>query len=264
MSWLTKAFDKISEAFGSKSAGGSEEECPLKKTGLLVAALYKHDRQPAADVIIDIKGQTPFNKKTDTDGLAMFKPVEPDTYTIESILSDDHIGDFKAPDSKTETVTLGNCPIHIVHILKLARPKIRLEWEETNESVPGVGVVFSEINCDLGETRQGDGISELKIDQPGIDPGTYSVDFTLEGDTFEFCEVLENSTPVTLNAGCRETFTYQVRKTWISFVVKDQFNNSVSGIEYVLRTRTEQPSRREHSKKKNFMKKDLPANTSLH
>ena len=87
MSWITDAFAKAKKALGFKDAGEPTQKCPLAETGLIVAVGRQNLKtamdEPVEGAIVDIAGKSPFSKKTNQDGVASFKPVEPDTYTIK-------------------------------------------------------------------------------------------------------------------------------------------------------------------------------------
>lgn len=234
MKWLKKARNKIKKVFGKKDTGSSKGKCPLAETGLLVAVVRVDNRRGVKGAIVDIQGKTPFNKKTDDDGLALFKPLEPDTYKIEVTLPDSLDDTFIKPQGRTQAVTLGNCPICVIHVDRCARPKIKLQWQETQKPVGGVGVTIPGTDHDFGDTAPADGTAQLSQDQPGIPPGTYTLNFNRKTKELVNAEVIDADKPIKLPSGCRDTFTYEMRKSWVEFVIYDQFNSLVSDMEYTL------------------------------
>ncbi|HUT47256.1 MAG TPA: hypothetical protein VMX36_13310 [Sedimentisphaerales bacterium] len=234
MDWLKKALKKVEKSFGRKDKSKSKQKCPIAETGLLVAVVRTDNRRVVKEAIVDIQGKTLFNKKTDDDGLALFKPLEPDTYKIEVTLPDSLDDTFIKPQEKTQAVTMGNCPICVMHVDRCARPRIKLQWQETKKPVGGVGITIPGTNHDFGETTPADGKAQLQSDQPGILPGTYTLHFNLKSKDLVNAEVIDANKPIKLPSGCRETFTYELRKSWVEFVINDQFNTLVSDMEYTL------------------------------
>ena len=120
MSWLSKAYEKVKKSFGKKDAESAKEKCPKKDTGLLVVVLRKENRKPIEKAAVLIKGKTGSSKRTDKDGIAFFKPVEPDAYEIDVTLPRDMSEDYEKPEAGKQTVGEGSCPIKVVHAKPLA------------------------------------------------------------------------------------------------------------------------------------------------
>ena len=130
MSWITDALEKAKQALGFGDAGGSKGKCPLQETGLVVV-VEREDLTcpigaPAEGVIVDISGKSPFSKKTNKDGVASFKPVEPDTYKIKLKLPPSLADDYQEPGVEEEGVTLGQCSTHLVEIVPLVNLKVKV------------------------------------------------------------------------------------------------------------------------------------------
>ena len=126
MNWLTTALNKIKKAFSKKDAGSSKGKCHLAETGLLVAVVRGDNRRIVKDADVMIDGASGTNKKTDNDGLALFKPLEPDTYKINVTLPGHMADSFEKPEQEQEAVSLGSCPVHVIKVLPLSTLKVRV------------------------------------------------------------------------------------------------------------------------------------------
>ena len=173
MSWLDKAWGKIANAFGNKSAGGSKEKCPLEETGLAVIVMRVDGNEPVQGAIVDIKGKTPFSKKTDDVGLALFKPVEPDNYGIKVTLPKNLADTHEEPAAECEPVALGAESTHVIPVLPLASIKVKVLTNRKTNKEKNLDGVTIHIETTDGKT---------KLDQKTKPDGTVKFEKLGEGE----------------------------------------------------------------------------------
>ena len=179
MGFFKDALDKVKKAFGSKDTGGSTQPCPLKETGLAVVVVREDTQEAIADAIVDIKGKSPFHKKSDAQGVALFKPVEPDTYSVTATLPNSIKKDFSPPDATQAGVTLGDCPIHVVNVRPLVPLKIKVvQRGNLSRTFPdaGVEIVSGPVLKGTKKTAAG---AEAIAEFGSAPPGEYGVKITL-------------------------------------------------------------------------------------
>ena len=104
MSWLSKALAKLKRKKNNEKVGETTAECPLKETGLLVMVMRGSNGEPFEGATVNIAGQgtgASHSKKTDNLKVALFKPIEPDTYDIDVTLPEEFADDYEAPRNRT-------------------------------------------------------------------------------------------------------------------------------------------------------------------
>lgn len=103
----------VDDAGPARRVDDDTEQCGLPETGLYVI-FYKGDTQEVlAGKVVQIKGRSPFSKQTDGDGVAKFKPVEPDTYRVQGVLPQNMRDDYEVREAGQE-VRLGQSPMLLV------------------------------------------------------------------------------------------------------------------------------------------------------
>lgn len=180
MGLLSDILAKTKKAFSSKKADQSTEDCPLKKTGVLVTVVKQENNQTIADAIVDISGKSPFTKKSDPDGVALFKPVEPDTYEINITLPADIKDDYEIVETQSQSVPLGSCPIHIVFVKKRAKLKVKVfEQTDTTDYIGNATVsIEGSETYPSQQTSATDGIADFGK----VKPDTYKITVTLSSE----------------------------------------------------------------------------------
>lgn len=182
MGFFLDALNKVKKAFGSKSTEGSTQPCPLKETGLLVMVVRDDTQAAIPEAIVDIKGKAPFHKKSDSEGIALFKPVEPDTYTVTATLPSSLKNDLTPPEATQAGVPLGECPIHIVHVQPLVPLKIKVvQRGNLQKTFPDatVEIVSGPAHKGVKKTAAG---QEAVADFGSAPTGEYTVKVTLTRD----------------------------------------------------------------------------------
>ena len=147
MSWLSKALAKLKKKKNNEKVGETTSECPLKETGLLVMVMRGSNGEPFEGATVDIAGQgtgASHSKKTDNLKVALFKPVEPDTYDIDATLPEEFADDYEAPETEQKSVPSGSCPIHIVRTVPFVDLKVNVfssvVRSKNDENLDGVQV----------------------------------------------------------------------------------------------------------------------------
>lgn len=180
MGLLSDILAKTKKAFSSKKAAQSTEDCPLKQTGILVTVVRQENNQTIAGAIVDIIGKSPFTKKSDPDGVALFKPVEPDKYQIDITLPADIKDDYEIVETQSESVALGNCPIHIVFVKKRAKLKVKVFEQTDTTTFIGNATVSIEGN-ETYPSQQTDASTGI-ADFGKVKADTYKITVTLSSD----------------------------------------------------------------------------------
>lgn len=141
MTNLAQALKKVNKELGSRKVNGSCQKCQKKATGLIVLVVKRHNEEMVARATVDIKGKKPYNKKTDGKGIAKFKPVDPDTYSVNVTLPTSLANDFEKPAAEQASVLLGSCPVHIVYIDGIAPLKVVVRRsDKKNEFIKGARI----------------------------------------------------------------------------------------------------------------------------
>ncbi len=220
MSWLTKASEKIKKAFSKKDTGKSKQKCPLLKTGLLVAVVRGDNRRVVKDADVIIDGASGTNKKTDKDGLALFKPIEPDTYKINVTLAGHMADSFEEPEQEQETVSLGSCPIHVIEVLPLSTLKVRVLRKEGDKEkfLEGVKIHIK------GRDERDDQTPEVKdgwVIFEKIKSGDYEISITSLG-TYSKVYKIPATSRTRISAGETKEVIFYVRKASLKIKVVDK------------------------------------------
>ncbi|MCI2285435.1 hypothetical protein L3081_21150 [Colwellia sp. MSW7] len=180
MGLLSDILAKTKKAFSSKKVAQSTEECPLKKTGVLVTVVKQENNQTIADATVDISGKSPFTKKSDPDGVALFKPVEPDDYKIDITLPAAIKDDYDIVETQSQSVPLGSCPIHIVFVKKRAKLKVKVfEQTDTTQFIGNATVSIEGTETyPSQQTAETDGIADFGK----VKADTYKITVTLSSE----------------------------------------------------------------------------------
>ncbi len=174
MGFFQDALNRVKKAFGSKGTGESTQPCPLKETGLLVVVVRDDNHAAVTGAGVDIKGKTPFKKQSDNQGIALFKPVEPDTYSVTATLPSSIKDDFSPPDATQATVPLGECPIHIVHVQPLAALKVRVVYRDPNSSDPSAETYLDGVTVHVeGDPNSGKSLADQRTGAGATGWATY-------------------------------------------------------------------------------------------
>ena len=224
MDWLKKALKKVKKSFGRKGTGKSKQKCPLAETGLLVVVVREDNRRVVKEAIVDIQGKTPFNKKTGNDGLALFKPLEPDTYTIRVTLPGHMTDDFEEPEQEQETVSLGSCPIHVIKVLPLSTLKIRvLRMEGDKEKfLEGVKIHIKGRDERDGQTPE---VKDGWVIFEKIKSGDYEISITSLG-TYAKVYKIPATSGTRISSGETKEVIFYVKKATLNIKVVDKNDES--------------------------------------
>ena len=234
MSTLAEASRKAEEYATTRHAQGAKQKCPLKQTGIIVMVMRRDTEEMIKSVSIALTGPTPGNNSTDSDGMAKFDERDAGVYTINSTLPASLTKDFAAPEMLRANLSWEMYYIAYVLVEPLPRPKIKLLREDDDKAVSEVGVTLSRDaqKYDLGNTNSS-GLAEWDKSKAGLKEGPYDVSFKFKPDDVDKVEVVDLRS-IQLKAGEENAFTFHVRYCWVEFVVKDQFGEAVSGLDYVL------------------------------
>jgi len=208
MSWLSKALAKIKKNFGKKDAGCAKEKCPLKETGLLVVLLRKENRKPIEKAPVLIKGKTNSNRKTDKDGIALFKPVDPDTYEVDVTLPRDMSNDYEKPKAENQSVSLGACPIKVIHVEAMATLKVHVYQKGEPTKVFGGATI--EVSGAQSHSPKKTQNADGKIDFGKTKAGKYTIKTTLKEADKKSFGVIQSPKEVVLQSGKETTIPIEV------------------------------------------------------
>jgi hypothetical protein len=231
---LARAFAMAQKMATSRSVGKSIQKCPLKRTGIIVLVIRMPDETMIKGATVDFAGPKTAKMKTGSPGIAKLDRTPAGTYTIAVSLAKKLLNDYAPPPVQPPiSVALGTRRIILVPVDRLARPKIRVLHANDDKPVPDVEVKLSgTAPCNLGTTTKG-GLAQVGKKDRGLKPGPYRVSLKVPGKKpSEY--TIEGGVDISLPAGCEDTFTFRIRPSWIEFIVTDQFNDRVSGVEYVL------------------------------
>ncbi|MBT7304493.1 MAG: hypothetical protein HN849_33480 [Victivallales bacterium] len=231
---LARAFAMAQKMATSRSVGKSIQKCPLKRTGIIVLVIRMPDETMIEGATVDFAGPKAAKMTTGSSGIAKLDWTPAGTYTITVGLAKGLLNDYAPPPvQRPISVTLGSYRIILVPVKRLARPKIRVLRASDDKPVPDVEVKLSGTAlCNLGTTTK-TGLAQVGRKDRGLKPGPYRVSLKVPGKKPSEYGI-EGSVDISLPAGCEDTFTFRIRPCWIEFIVTDQFNDRVSGVEYVL------------------------------
>ena len=235
----------VSPAQGGSSGAddevdGASQSCPLKECAALI---YCIDGQYMAVKGIDaeVVGEGG-PKPTDEQGTAEFLNLKPPNkdYTAKVTLKGDSLKKYVWTDTDaastqfTQNIAPADEALYKFRLVTLARPKVKVLWKDGDKPIGGVGVKFQVAAADkytLSNTGKDDGIAQLADQDPGVKPGDYMVAFPTG---IEHCEVVEDP-GITVDEASTSTFLFHVEKFFVSFQLKDQFDEDISGLDWVLR-----------------------------
>jgi hypothetical protein len=208
MSWLSKAYEKVKKSFGKKDAESAKEKCPKKETGLLVVVLRKENRRPIEKAAVLIKGKTGSSKRTDKDGIAFFKPLEPDAYEIDVTLPRDMSEDYEKPEAGKQTVGEGSCPIKVVHAGSLAALKVQVHHKgDPAKVLGGATIEVSGVQSHSPQkTQKADGTADFGKTKAG----KYTIRATLKEEDKKSFGVIHTPVEVVLQAGKEKVIPIEV------------------------------------------------------
>lgn len=230
MSWFKKAIDKVKSAFGNKNAGQSTQKCPLEETGLLVVVLREKDRQPIEGAVVLLKGKTSPNKKSDKDGIALFKPLDPDTYDIDVTLPRGMSGDYEKPDIVTQSVSVGACPICVIHAKALAVLKVKVVYPEDDQEtiLDGVTLTLTGPQTLNGQTPK---TNEGWLQFTKIKSGQYTISVDSLGSHANTYETPSGSGYVVDPGEINEVTLQVLPNGWVEFLVVEADTEPVKSLE---------------------------------
>jgi len=200
MNILSKAYAKVKAAFGNSSVGSSTQACPPVENGLLVVVLRKADRRPVKNAPVAIKGATGAAMTTDKDGIALFKPVDPGDYEINVTLPRDISQDYEKPDSATQSVAAGACPIKVIHVEQLASLKVHVFHKNDPTKIVGgtnVEILAGPQSLAPKKTADSDGIADFGKTRAG----DYSIRATLTENAKKSFALIAQTAKVSLQPG---------------------------------------------------------------
>lgn len=121
---------------------------------------------------------------TDSNGIARFMPIAPGTYKVMITALPDAEGVLVPPAENTiQTVAPGDRPICAIQIRALARPSIKVVWMHDGgpvaQAVPTLTAGTAHV---FGTPTGGDGVAAWDVDKPALDPGSYALTLTLDGN----------------------------------------------------------------------------------
>jgi len=231
---LAKAFAMAQKMATSRSVGKSTRKCPLGTARIVVLVVSMPDETMIDGARVDFSGPEAAKMTTGSSGIAKLDLKTGGTYSIAVGLAKSLLDDYAPPPVQPPvSVSLGSHRIILVPVDRLARPKICVLNAEDDKPVADVGVTLSgTAACNLGNTNSS-GLAQVGKKDRGLKPGPYRVSLKVPGKDPSLIEI-EGQLDIALPAGCEETFTFRIRPCWIEFIITDQFDDRVSGVEYVL------------------------------
>jgi hypothetical protein len=177
----------------------------------------------------------PGGKLTSANGIADYGNLDPTTYVAKVTLTAQQLIDYAWPATddasteQTQTVPALTFKLFPFPIIPLARPCIKVLWQENDSAVPGVKVT---LKTDIAYSdTDGSGLSKLPDGVRGLRGGDYPVKFVFDTENIE----LMDGRPIFVPQGGTETEVFHIRKCWVEFVVSDQFTDPYSaGPDFVL------------------------------
>jgi hypothetical protein len=237
--------NSVSPAQGGASDGadevdGASQPCPLKECAALVYCLdgsYMAVKGIDAE-IVGAGGPKP----TDEQGTAEFLHLKPPNkdYTAKVTLKGDSLKKYVWRDTDaastefTQNIGPADEELYKFRLIALARPQVKVLWKDGDKPIGDVGVKLQAGSVDkytLSNTGKDDGIAKLADQDPGVKPGGYTVAFPTG---IEHCEVVEDP-GISVEEATTATFLFHVEKFFVSFQLKDQFDEDILGLDWVLR-----------------------------
>jgi len=221
VSWLSKALGRVKQAFGTKKAHGTVEECPIKRTGLLVVVLREEDRTPVDQALVMAEGIDCESKHSDKDGMALFKPLPAGEYDIRTELPEAMVKSYVKPAVERQVVPLGECPIKVVHATPLGRLDVKILYEGGKEEVVLGGV---KLKIKGPETRSG--TTDKTADDgwlpfENVQPGDYEIAVESLGEHAKSYNAPRPSGTHISPGESRGVVLLVHAKGWVKFVVED-------------------------------------------
>jgi hypothetical protein len=227
-------------AGGNQPVDGTTQPCPLTECAALISCLDGRNFA-VKGIDAEVVGGPPA-KPTDEQGAAEFEHLKPPDkdYTAKVTLSGDLLKKYVWKDKDGATADLtqfiagADEVLYRFRLVCLARPKVKVVWQEDNKAIGDVGVKFQQADADkytLSNTKKEDGIAALAEGDPGVKPGDYTVAFPTG---IEHCVVVEGA-GISIEEASTATFVFHVKKFFVGFELRDQFDNEISGLNWVMR-----------------------------
>jgi hypothetical protein len=218
--------------------------CKTDQCGAVIYCIYgKASAIPGIDA--QIVGQP--SKPTGDQGTAEFSPLTPPDkdYTAKVTFQGENLKKYvwcDTDDASTQlTQYIGN---HNTEVFKfraicLVRPRIQLRWKthdkDNDKAVGAVGVKLKQADAEkftLSDTDADEGIAKLADADKGVKPGDYTVAFPT-GLDLDLCTV-EEPLDITIGDASPDPFLFHIIKFYVGFQIKDQFDEPVSDLQWVL------------------------------
>jgi hypothetical protein len=224
---------------GSQEVDGAIQPCPLTECAALIYCVGGPNNFAVKGIDAEVTNG-PATKPTNDEGLAEFLKLKPPNqdYTAKVTLKDDDLKKYiwkdtdAASTQTTRYIAGADEGWFKFRLIFLARPKVRVLWQADNSAIKDVGVKLKQADADkytLSNTGP-DGIAKTADTDKGVKPGDYTVDFPTGID---HCEVVEDPGITIVEDGAK-TYTFHIVKFYVSFQLKDQFTQAVSGLDWVL------------------------------
>jgi hypothetical protein len=225
MDWLEKAIKTVKGALGFKDTSKPTQQCPLKKTGLIVVVLREDTRRPIEAARVNLTGPANQSKPTDKDGLAQFRMLMPANYTIRVALPDRIKDDFEPIEPEMEHVGEETCPVHIIHVRPLAELKVKVIARGKDKNGLDQDVVLEGVQVQItgpatkSESTPKDALGWANFLR--LNSGSYQVKSqSLGAHAQKYAPPAEAS--VDLTSGSKKEVTLIVEPlAWIEFLVMD-------------------------------------------
>ena len=213
---------------GFSSVGSDSQDCPLKKTALVVFVRNAATLEPVpgANVNLIKASPQPGTKPTESQtALAKFPKAKPGTYTVQVALPPSlKADDFEDVPESSVAVTLGECAYHVVDILPRASLKVKVVCKDTdNQGAPTETILDGvSVKIDGLETRQGTttGAPDGWASFPKLKSGQYVASIVSLGSHASAYSVQGAGQTIAVPAGGqRELVLEVVPSGWVEFLV---------------------------------------------
>jgi len=214
--------------------------CPKPKTSITVyVCVNTSGRPPVVQADVDAVKRTGAVslgvKPTDKNGQVSHSNIDVDSYTVTVTLSGDNLlkyawgGSDDASESSTKSAAADSLTFFPFQVILLARPKIKVLWQEDDTPVGQVKVQLSP-NIALTDTADEVGIASLPDATRGLRPKSYDVLFTFPSKNVE----LMDNRSINVTENVQDPYKFHIRKCWVEFVVTDNFTLPWEEADYVL------------------------------
>jgi len=179
---------------------------------------------------VKIKGPANKSGTTDDDGVAMFKPVKPGSYDINTTLPNQLANNYSEPEPETENVSAGWCVVHPIKVYPLSTLKVRvLRMEGDKEKfLEGVKIHIKGRDEQDGQTPK---TKDGRVIFDKIESGDYEIDITSMGTYQSAFEPPQTSGGKVEPGQTKEVQLYVHPNGWVEFQVIEAHTDAVKKIE---------------------------------